>query len=208
MNIENLAKKLEGLQTVSSVCKLLNINRRTAINYISLLRKKGYVETSYGKRRLRMYRVRSVKRKKVGFPGLIETINKYSKIKLVAVAEERIHTHKLTIEEAIVRGIKRGRFRIVLVCLGLFNKVKNWHRLHDFAVKENIGRQVGALYDVARTVIKVRKMDARTRKALLRSKVDNKYVVGRIKSRDFKDIEKIWRIYLPFNKADLEVYKE
>ena len=51
-------------------------------------------------------------------------------------------------------------------------------------------------------------MDIRTKKALLKGKLKDKYIIKRIKSTDFKDIEKKWNVFIPFNKADLEVYKE
>ena len=208
MNIEKLAKRLEGLQTVSSICKLLKIDRRTAINYISMLRKKGFLETMYGKRRIRMYKISPAIKKKAGYPGLYEIINKYSKVKIIGRYEHKIYTHELTVEEAIIRAVKSKGFRIILAALGLFNRIEDWHLLNKLSKKEGIGRKIGALYDVARKSFRVKRMDERTRKSLLKSKVDDKYVVGRIESRDFKDIEKIWKIYIPFNKADLEVYKE
>ncbi|MBI2629112.1 hypothetical protein HYW74_03445 [Candidatus Pacearchaeota archaeon] len=34
-----------------------------------------------------------------------------------------------------------------------------------------------------------------------------KYIIGKFDSRDFKDIEKKWRVYIPLNWADLEEYK-
>lgn len=208
MDIQGLAKKLEGLQTVSSISKILDIDRRTAINYIFLLRKKGFVGTLYGKRKIRMYRIRTVQRKERGYEGLYEIINKNSKVKLVEPYREIVYTHKLSFEEAIVRAVKSGKFRLILASLGLFNKIKNWHRLFIFAKKENVGRKIGALYDITRKIIKVKKMDERTRKALLKTKMDNKFIVDKVKSKDFKEIGKIWKVYIPFNKADLEVYKE
>ena len=96
----------------------------------------------------------------------------------------------------------------MLSSLALFNKVKNWQRLSQIARKELIGRKIGALYDAARTVIRVRKMDKKTRKALLRSNIDNNFIVKNARTKDLKQIEKEWNVYLPFNKADLEAYKE
>ena len=55
-----LAKKLEGLQTISTISKILNIAKRTATNYVSLLRKNGYInETNYGSRKIRMYKIKT-----------------------------------------------------------------------------------------------------------------------------------------------------
>lgn len=40
-------------------------------------------------------------------------------------------------------------------------------------------------------------------------KKENKfeYIIPKLKSKDFKKIEKLWKVYLPFNKEDLEEYK-
>ena len=206
--MQKIAKALEGLQTVDTVAKKLGISRRTAVNVIWKLRKQGLVETGYGKRKIRMYRIRAIKKPELGFKSLYDIINEHSKVKLFTKEVHKIHDHKLTIEEAIVRAVKEQDFRTVLAALGLFNKIKNWPRLLKFAKKENLTKKIGALYDVAKTNIKVRKIDKRTRKALFNGKIKNKYIIKKIKSKDFKDIEKEWNVFIPFNKADLEVYKE
>ena len=208
MDLQNIAKSLEGLQTVDTIAKRLGISRRTAINLIWILRKKGLVETGYGKRKIRLYRIRAIKKPDIGFKGLYDIINENSKVKVFAKEQHRIHGHKLTIEEAIIRAIEEEDFRTILAALGLFNKIKDWSRLLKFAKKEKLTRKVGALYDVARTAIKVKRIDKRIRKALLKGTVGDKYIVKKIRSADFKDIEKEWNVFIPFNKADLGVYKE
>ena len=208
MELSNLAKKLEGLQTVDSIAKNLGIGRKTAINYIWVLRKGGFVETVYGKRKIRMYRISTIKPLRFGYPGLYEFLNQNSKIKIYAPYIERIYDHKPTAEEMIVRAVKTGDLRTILSSLALFNKIKNWSRLSQIARKEQVGRKIGALYDAARAVIRVKSMDKRTRKALLKSRIEDKFIVKNAKTRDLKHLEKIWGVYLPFNKADLEAYKE
>lgn len=203
-----LAKNLEGVKTISAIAKILKINERTAINYIYELRKRGFVKTEYGKRKIRMYRISPVNKKVIGYPGLHEMINKYSRIKLIPAVEERVHTHRMGVEETIVRGIKTGRIRVILSILELFNHVTNWSLLSKLGKQEQIGRKIGALYDVARSSIKVRRMDNRIRKSFLKSKVKSKYIVKKMKSKDFNDIEKEWNVFIPISKKDLEVYKE
>ena len=203
-----MARKLEGLQTVDSISKALDIDRRTAVNYVWLLRKKGFVETAYGKRKIRMYRISPFKAVKSGYPGLYEFLNQNSKIKIYAPYKNRIYDHKPTVEEMIIKAVQTGDFRTIFSALNLFNKITNWALLSQIARKENVGRKIGALYDAARTIIRVRKMDKRIKKSLLKSKIDNKFIVKNARTRDLKDIEKIWNVYLPFNKADLEAYKE
>ena len=209
MDTLNLAKKLEGLQTISSISKTLKINKKTAINYVSLLRKNGFVRnTFYGSRKVRMYKISNLKQKNFGYNGFYEILNKYSRVKIYSLYEkERVYT-KLSIEEVIIRSIKTKNFRVILASLDLFSKIKSWIRLNYYAKRENLGRKVGALYDVARIVIRVKRMDKRIRNSLLRSKIKSKYFVKKIKSKDLNEIEKRWKVYLPFNKADLGVYKE
>ena len=208
MDLFELAKKLEGLQTADSAAKSLGVGRRTAINYLWKLRKNGFVETMHGKRKIRMYKIAPVKIVKTGYPGLYEFLNQNSKIKIYAPYINRIYDHKPAVEEIIVRAVKTGDLRTVLASLALFNKVKDWTSLSRISIKEGVGRKIGALYDVARTVIRVKRMDERTRKALLKSEVDNKFIVKNARTKDLKHIEKMWKIHLPFNKADLEAYKE
>lgn len=204
---ENL-KELEGLNTIDLIAKKLNVKKSTAIKKIHELKKLGYVETKGGGKQPRLYRVSRTKIITVGNPGLYDIINKYSKIKLVTSYKHRIINKELSIEEAIVRAIKSREFRVILASLGLFNKIKNWHRLYHFAEKENVRRKVGALYGIARETIRVKKIDNKTLNLLLNAKKEGKYIIENMKSKDFKDIEKTWKVYIPFNKADLERYKE
>ena len=203
-----MAKKLEGLQTVDSIAKNLGIDRKTSINYVWMLRKKGFVETVYGKRKIRMYKISPLKANKFGYPGLYEYLNQNSKIKVYAPYVERIYDHKPTAEEMIVKAIKTRDLRTILSSLALFNKVKNWPRLSQIAIKELVGRKIGALYDAAKSIIRVRHMDERTKKALINSKIEDKYIVKYARTKDLNQIEKEWKVYLPFNKVDLEAYKE
>ena len=49
-------------------------------------------------------------------------------------------------------------------------------------------------------------MDGRIRKGLMNGKKG--FIIDHVKSKHYQDIEKRWGVFLPFNKADLEVYKE
>jgi len=202
-----LAKKLEGLQTVETISKELNIKRSTAINIAHELRKEGYLKNWMGKRK-RFYRITPKKNVEIGNPGFYEILDKYSRIKLVSPYEHRIIGRKLTVEEVLIRAIKTKDIKIIIVSLELFNHIKNWRLLSKLAEEEKLERFVGALYDVTRTIIKVRRMDKRIRNKLLNGKVKRKYLLLRVKSKDLKEIERRWNVYLPLNKADLMMYKE
>ncbi len=210
MKYENMAKTLEGLQTVNTIAKKLDINKKTAINYISKLRKEGYLKNYSGGRKIRFYLIDPLKRKEVGYPGFYDIINKNSRIGLITKLKYRVHGRPLSIEETIIEAIISKDYRVILASLDLFRKVKNWSLLRDLAEKNKIGRKVGALYDLAKKFIRVRRMDLRTRNALLKSKIKNRYIIKNLKGKlsHFKDIEKIWKVYVPFNKQDLMRYKE
>jgi len=202
-----LAKKLEGLQTVETISKELNVKRSTAINIAHKLRKEGYLKSWKGRGK-RFYGITPKKNIKIGNPGFYDILNKYSRIKLVLPYEHRIIGKKLTVEEALIRAIKTKDIRIIIVSLELFNHIKNWRLLSKLAKEEKLERFVGALYDVAKTIIKVRRMDKRVRNKLLKGKVKKKHLLLSVKSKDLKEIERKWNVYLPLNKADLMMYKE
>lgn len=206
MGMFELAKKLEGLQTVSSLARILGVSQRTAINSIWRLRKAGYVTTEYGKRKIRLYRIHPLIRKEKGY-SFYTLLNRYSRVKITARQNYLIYADKEPcVEEILVRAVTSGELRVVLASLGLFAKIQSWSRLKKFADAYAAGRKISALYEVAKTCIRVRKMDERTRKGLLHGK--NGFIIPGITSKHFQDIEKRWGVFIPFNIADLEVYKE
>ena len=207
-SIECVLRQLEGLNTLDLVQKKLSVRKSTAIKKLCQLRKLGFVETSGGGKQPRLYRISRIKFQKIGNPGLYEVINKNSPIKLVKPYEHRVMGRRLSIEEVIVMAVKTENFRVVLAALALFNKLRNWPRLYTYAKKEGVRRKIGALYDVARAVIRVRKMPKKIRKLLLRAREKGRHIIPLIKVKDFQDISREWKIYVPFNKADLARYKE
>ncbi len=207
MDWQEMAKQLRGMQTVSSISRKLGIGRRTAINYICEMRKGGYVTESRGKNKTRIYEISPLTGRMHGYPGLYDIINSNSPIKLVKPYEHRVYC-EMSVEEAIVRAIKTRDFRAILASLALFRKVKDWSLLYKLAKEENLQRQVGALYDLARKCIRVRKMDKRIRNNMKQSKNVEKFIIKNMKSSDFTGIEKEWGIFVPFNKSDLNRYME
>lgn len=210
MNWQKLAKKLEGLQTVDSVAKKLEIKKNTAINYVYKLRKRGFVHNeSRGKNKKRLYEIRPWKKRTEGYPGLYEIINENSPVKIVKPYESKTHLEKISIEEALVRAVKEKKFRLLLASLALFRKVEDWFKLYNLSKKEGIGRKIGALYDLSRKYVpKVKRMDKRVRNLLKKTDVGNKYIIPELKSDDFKSIQEEWDVWIPFNKEDLKRYKE
>lgn len=202
-----LAKRLEGLHTLETIQKALGVRRATAIRLMCQLRKAGLVTTSGGGKQPRWYRIATVPQQKIGSPGLYETINKYSPIKLAARAEHRIVGRELGVEEAIIRAINSKSLRVIIASLALFNHITDWSELYKLAREANVKRKVGALYDVARTAVRVRRMDGRIRSWLKISR-ESKFIIPRSKSKDFLSIQKEWSVFIPLNKSDLEAYAE
>jgi DNA-binding Lrp family transcriptional regulator len=209
MDWEKKARQLaaEGsLLDIMAIQKRLGVSRRTAINYVHELRKEGLVETTRGRNGIRLYRIRFLGTRERGHPGLYETINRYSPVKLAEPFAHRVYDHELTPEEAIARAVSTGEFRVILASLALFRKVSDWSLLYAFAKKNGIQRFVGALYDVSRVCMRVRRMDKRIRNMMKSSAVKTKYMVSGARSKDFLGIEREWGVFVPFNKSDVEIY--
>lgn len=207
MNWIKVAKNLEGLHTAQTISSQLGIGRQTTLNYIHALKKKGLLKTSrsgYG----RLYTIRPYNLRTIGYDGLYETINKNSPIKLVIPYYHRIVDHELSLEEAIIRSLVENKFRLVLASLYLFTKIENWKLLYKLSKENNIERQVGALYELSSRLFKVKEADKKILEKMKKSKVKSKFIIDPIKTDDFKDIEKKWDVYIPFNRADLERYEE
>ena len=209
MDWQKVAKKSEGFQTVESIEKTLRVKRATAINYVYEMRKRGFVHgESRGRKGKRLYEIRPYKKISAGYPGLYEIINANSPIKVVRPYKTILY-RKMSIEEAIVKAIETKNFRLILASLALFKKVGNWYRLYRLSKEAGVGRKVGALYDISRKYVrKMKRMDKRVENLLKETKVKSKYIVPRLRTEDFKEIEKKWNVYIPFNKEDLERYKE
>ena len=205
---EDIVKKLEGLQNIDSIMSKLGIKRNTAVQYVYSLRKRGLIETRIGRGKKRLYRITKLPKINIGNPGYYEIINKNSSIKVWEKYEHRVIGRKISIEEAIAWAASTQEDRLHLAVLALFKKVKNWSELYKWALYFKSRRKVGALYDAARKFMLVRRMDGRIRKKLLEAKNESKYLYPNLKSKDFKDIENKWRVFIDLNKSDLMRYKE
>ncbi len=208
--IPELVKKLKGNHTLSSIIEILNengikANKEKAIQLIYSLRKKGFVKTIRLSNNKRVYNI-SHENMLGGF-NYYEIINENSPIKLAIHEDYKIHGRKKILEEALIYALKKNEIRPILSSLALFKKINNWPLLYRLAKKENLQRQIGALYDIAKTIFKTRKMTKRFRNLSLPKKNDKfQYIIKSLKSKDFSNIEKIWKIYIPLNKTDLEDY--
>lgn len=208
MKTLDLANKIKGVQTIESIQSKLNVTRKKAIYLIYRLRNKGYVKTKYAPDKKRVYHV--APENALGGVSYIDILNKYSPIKLASVDVYKMYGREPSVEETLVYAIKTRNVRYIIASLALFRKVKNWSELYTLAKKNNVTREIGALYDVAvKEVSKVRRMDKRFRNNALPKK-DNisRYLIPNIQSKDYHSIEKKWKVYVPLNAADLEDYKK
>jgi len=207
MNIEKIAKQLEGLQTIISVKKILGVGTQEAIYYIYKLRKKGYVKTKYGPDKKRVYYISL--QNVFGGVSYTDILNNYSPIKLSSFEVYQIYGRVPSIEETLIYAVKKKEVRYIIALLALFKKIKNWALLYKLAKKQGVIREVASLYNVSKiTVKKVRKMPKRFINLALPKKDDNYiYIIKGLKSLDFKKIEKKWKVYIPLNRADLTDYK-
>ncbi len=205
MHKEELLKRLEGVHTLQSVILVLGVKRQQAAYYIHRLRKAGYVKTARSSNGNRIYSISF--ENKLGGTSYEELLNKISPIKLAVGVIHRFYGKTPTPEEILVYAVKRGSLRTILAALALFKKEIDWDVLYRVSKGSRCERQIGALYDLARTVMRTRRMSGRFRTLSLPKKDHAfRYMIPGVKSNDFKEIENRWRVYLPFNRLDLEAY--
>ena len=206
MKKRELLQKLAGIQTIESVMDILKVDKRMAIYYLYVLRKDGYVKTRRQSNNRRVYNISLDN--KLGGKSYYDIINRYSPIKISTPVIHKIYGKEPSLEETLIYAIKTKSLRTILASLALFKKINNWVELYRLSKENHIERQVGALYDLARSIMKVRKMTTKFRSsALPKEKYKFEYVIPELKSRDFTKIERVWKIHLPFNKKDLEEYR-
>ncbi len=205
MRKSELLQKLTGIQTIESVMDILHVDKRMATYYLHRLRKEGYVKTRRQSNNRRVYTISL--ENKLGGKSYYEIINQHSPIKISTPVIYRIYGKEPSREETLIYAIKTKSLRTILASLALFKKISNWVELYHLAKENHVERQVGALHDLARQVMKVRKMSLTFRKSALPKKgYPFEYVVPGLRSRDFTGIEKVWKMYLPFNEKDFGEY--
>ena len=199
-----LLRRIEGKHTIETFMKQTALTKESALNLLSLLRKKGYVRTEGGGKQKRLYTI-SLKRIQEG-TGLFTLLNKYAKIKVVPSFVHIAHG-KYTEENALIDAIETKDFRTLQAAIYLFGHITNWTTLHTLAKKKHLEPVVGALYDFARMVVRTRKMPEHVRQSLLRKRPNKKIKLiphTQTDSSQIKAIEHMWNVTLPFSKQDQE----
>lgn len=202
-----LLQKLTGTHTIDSITNLLKINRNKAIYYIHRLRKQGYVKTKKNAEGKRIYYI-SLENKLKG-KSYIDIINENSPINLYSSADFKIYGKSPSLEDALIYSLKSKDFRTILASLALFKRITKWKELYGDAKINSLKRPICALYELSKRFMKVRKMPKLFLKNSLPGKNDKfLYIIDGLRSTDFKDIEKKWKVYIPFSISDLEGYKK
>jgi len=151
----------EGKYTVESFAKERSLQRQSAINLLSKLKSKGFVQTSGGGKQKRIYTITKKPEEKTN--GFYDLVNKFSPEKLNPKFKHKVFG-RYTIEHAIVDGILIGDIRTLEATKYLFNQVNNWKRLIHLAKEKGVTKEVYELYNKARKTIKCKAMPKRYKK--------------------------------------------
>jgi len=205
---KELATPLEGVYTIETLCKRLKIDKTKAIYVIYRLRKLGFIKTTYGAGKKRIYSI-SLKNKQRRI-SYTEIINQVSPIQLASSNPHYIHGKTPSYEEALIYALKQEDIRYVIASLALFKKITNWSSLYTLAKKEKLIRKIIALYEVSKRIVKkIKKMPDRFINQAKKEKSKSFiYIIKPYSSQDFKDIEQKYKVYIPLNLSDLEDYKK
>ena len=185
--------------------RTMNIGKKRAIYYLYRLRKEGYVKTKRLKNHKRLYSI-SIENK-LGGKSYEDVINAYSPLKIATSSMHVLYGKEITPEEALIYALQTKSLRIILASLALFKKIKNWKELYRRSKEFHLERKIGALHGLVKNIMRVRKMPKRFKNLTLPQKKEKYvYILQGLKSNDFTDIERLWKVYLPFNKGDVEEY--
>jgi hypothetical protein len=204
MDWREMAMEREGLYTLESFSRAEGIKKDTSVLYLHELRKRGFVRTTREKKGKRFYDISPLTLREIGSKGFYEILNENSPLKIQEPFVHRVYGREMPVEEVIVRAIKTRSSRIILASLGLFRKARNWNILYEIAKKEGLERHAGALYSLSMRFFRVRRMDDRILGRMKEAAVKDKFMIPKLKSDDFKDIEEEWGVHIPFNRSDME----
>ena len=206
METNELLKKLNGTHNIESIMSVLKVDKTKAIYYVFRLRKKGYVKTKKLSNNIRVYSISPENR--LGGLSYYDIINENSPIKIATPEIYKIYGKEPSLEETLVYAVKTKSLRTILASLALFKKIDDWEELYRLSKQNHLERQVGALYDLSRKIMRTRKMAKAFRNfAIPKNDFAFDYIIPGLRSKDFTEIEKVWKVYLPFNWQDLEDYK-
>lgn len=196
-NMQELLWKLEGLHTVETVAETLGVKKQSALNLLSKLKKEEHVSTSGGGKQKRLYTI-TIRKQLPRSHGMFDIINKYSPMKINPWYDHQVHG-RYTVEDALVDAIETKSFRVILAAMHLYKHITDWPKLHRLAKQQDCWQQVGALYDVTRLFLKVRKMPAKYDQGCFA----RWYQMTILKTKNFPAVAKKWKVYIPINIHDV-----
>ena len=153
-----MARLNEGKYTLELFAKENKLERQSALNLLSRLKKNGLAEASGGGRQKKIYTLHKLP--KVRENGLYYVLNKYSPEKLQPRFEHYVHG-KYNVEDAMIDGLAIQDVRTNDALMYLFNHVKDWTRLFQLAGEKKMAKQVVSLYKKARGITRCRRMPLR-----------------------------------------------
>ncbi len=190
--------KLEGLHTVETAAEKLGITRQGALNLLCRLKKEQHVTVSGGGKLKRLYKI-TIRKQLPRVPGMFDIINKYSPhMKIRPWYDHQVHG-RYGPEEALIDAIQTESFRVILASLHLFKHITDWPKLYRLAKEKDCWQKVGALYDVARLFMRVRKMVKKYGRAIAKKWV----ALTQLRKKNFPEISEQWKVYIPFNRNDM-----
>ncbi len=203
-NRENILRQLDGLHTIETAAEALGRGRQSTLNLLSKLKKEGHVTLwAGGGRKKRIYKITMTKQRP-RFPGMWDIINKYSpNFQPRPWYDHQVHG-LYGPEEALIDALQTQSFRIILASMRLFNHLTDWPKLYRLAKEKECWQKVGALYDVARLFLRVRRMPEQYRQQkrwLRRLFLIRDYET---KEKDFYPIEQFWNVPIPFRRGDFD----
>ncbi|MBR9699922.1 hypothetical protein GOV09_05685 [Candidatus Woesearchaeota archaeon] len=163
------------------------------------------MKTTYLRNKTRVYHISPEIR--LGGTTYEEALNAHSPIKVATTTDYRIFGKKLMSEDVLIYTIQSQSVRKITAALALFRKISDWSYLYRLAKCHSLEREVGALYDVSRMIMRTRRMPKRFRNHALPKRYSRfSDIVPKLRSKHFRNIEETWKVHLPFNKQDLEAY--
>ena len=201
MKTEEALRKLEGLHTIETAMDALGMKRQSALNLLCRLKKEGYVRTQGGHKQKRWYWV-SMKKQYPRSLGMFDILNRHNPhFQIAEWYDHQVHGH-YSVEDVIVDAVQTRSSRPILTTLRLFNSVADWKRLYELAKEKGCWQQVGALYDLARMHLRVRRIP-RAYAKVQRWKGEWKQLTM-LRNRDnFPEIQEKWGVHIPFNRNDV-----
>jgi DNA-binding PadR family transcriptional regulator len=210
MKYESIIQAIEGTSIIGDIQEKLKISKSKAIYLLHRLRKLGYIKTKYLPNKKRVYSITPLnKQNKTSYLEAFNSNMPNAGLRIGDKEDYFVHGRAIKAEDLLVYALKKGTIRYIISSLFLFRKIEDWNYLYRLAKKENLARQISALYELSRMFIKkVRRMPKRFRNLTIPKKEDNYlFLVKGFSSDDFKSIEKKWKVYIPINHLDLEEFK-